>query len=159
MNWIHAEASVAQAESLLKTSFYEYTHETGHTHIGCDSYQVPAKIQKHIDFITPTVHFDAKIDQPRKKRSLEAHEQELAKRSMKNVGAAGSGSLPKDGGVVPESMQSLIGTLETCDLMIVPDCLRALYLFPEGTVLNNAKNSYGIVEYVRSYLFNHETHS
>jgi len=71
---------------------------------------------------------------------------------MKNVGAAGSGSLPKDGGIVPESMQSLIGTLESCDLMIVPDCLRALYLFPEGTALNNAANSYGIVEYVSHIL-------
>lgn len=98
--------------------------------------------------ISQTVHFDAKVNQPRKKRSLEGHEQELARRQMKNIGSPSSGSLPKDGGIVPESIKSVIGELESCDVAIVPDCLRALYLFPEGTVFNNAKNSYGIVEYV-----------
>lgn len=152
LNWIHGSATVAQAESLLKTSYYEYIHETGTSHIGCDSYSLPAEIQKHVDFITPTVHFDAKVKQPRRKRSLAGGEKEnLAKRQMKNVGAPGSGSLPKSGGRVPDSMQSLAGTLASCDEMIVPDCLRALYLFPEN-VFFNEKNSYGIVEYVSSFV-------
>ena len=44
------------------------------------------------------------------------------------------------------SANSIIQELESCDTQIVPDCLRALYQFPNSTT-PNSQNSYGIVEY------------
>ena len=63
-NWIEANVSVSEAENLLQTEYYLYGHEpSGSKHIGCGSaYHVPEHVSKHVDLITPTLHFDTKYN-------------------------------------------------------------------------------------------------
>ncbi|KAH7906634.1 peptidase S8/S53 domain-containing protein, partial [Hygrophoropsis aurantiaca] len=95
----------------------------------CESYHLPAHVTPHIDFVTPTIHFDAKI----------------SKRSTTHpisVGAPGQGITPKTTGQIT----NIITQLENCDQQITPACLQALYgLYYEPVAAD--KNSYGIVEY------------
>lgn len=141
LNWVHVNMTVSEAEGLLNTKYYEYKHSSTHdTRIACDEYSVSEDVRDHIDFITPTVHFDAKIKNPRKKRSMNDNQIAVAKRQTAaaghnvqpgighSIGSPGDASLPKDGGRVP--FGTILSELENCDVSIVPDCLRALYEFP-----------------------------
>ena len=76
--WIHFNATAAQVEELLKTEYYVFTHEDSgaeqisakfpltiiypilflFNHQGCQSYSIPARMEKHIDRIMPTVNFN-----------------------------------------------------------------------------------------------------
>ncbi|KIJ66022.1 hypothetical protein HYDPIDRAFT_174767 [Hydnomerulius pinastri MD-312] len=137
--WIEVKATVAEAEQLLQTEYHVYGHETGQKHVVCDAYHLPEHIKPHIDFVTPTVHFDAKIF----KRSGSGDDG-----TARSIGQPGYGSHPKTTGQIT----TLLNQLETCDEQITPICLRALY----GLVyepLAADKNSYGIVEYTpQAYL-------
>ena len=111
---------------------------TGQAHVACEEYSIPENIKKHIDFVTPTVHFDAKLENRKKRRSLNDDEISISKRQTSatghnvvpgighSIGSPGDKSLPKSGGKI----SSIITELENCDVSIVPDCLRALYEFP-----------------------------
>lgn len=136
-------------ERLLKTKYKLYEHSTGQHHIACDEYSVPRDIAEHIDLIMPTVHFDTKIvggpEHQNEKRDIPTNLQ---------PGNPGSGFLPKKGktikgpGAQPNAAEPF--ALTTCNTQITPECLRALYQFPNGTL---AKSSYGIVEYTpQAYL-------
>lgn len=155
MGWVTFDATVAEAENLLKTEFFMHKHTTGKPHVGCDDYSVPEFVQPHVDIITPTVHFDTKIPQGRRmgKRDIP-----LEKRATPTLAAVGApieskaavhkitnpngGYLPKKGADI--NIQSIITELENCDKFIVPDCLRALYLFPPNFAANS-RNSFGYV--------------
>ena len=63
MGWLNFEATVAEAENLLKTKYNLFRHVAGKPHVGCSEYHIPEHIAHHVDFITPTVHFDSKIPQ------------------------------------------------------------------------------------------------
>jgi tripeptidyl-peptidase-1 len=152
LNWIHVDVSVSEAESLLKTEYYEFTHaQTGQRHVACQDYSLPEDIQEHVDFVTPTIHFDAKIVNPRKKRDLDERTTPNPQPGIAHsVGSPSDKSLPKFGGKVP--FGTILDQLENCDTSIVPNCLRALYEFPPY-LPSNSKNSYGIVEYTpQAYL-------
>jgi tripeptidyl-peptidase I len=128
-NWLHADVSVGTAERLLQTEYFEYIHESGKSHVACEEYSVPEHLRDHIDFITPTVHFDVKISQPKKRSTDPKPAVQPAK--AKSIGSATNNiAAPKYGGKIPSG--KVIGELEQCDEYITPDCLRALYLFPPG---------------------------
>lgn len=149
LNWIHVNMTVSEAEQLLNAEYYEYKHSlSDESHIACDEYSVPEDIGRHIDFITPTVHFDAKIKNPKKRRSMDENEIAIAKRQTASaaghkvqpgtgvkLGSPGDGSLPKPGGSVP--FGTILNELKNCDVSIVPDCLRALYEFPANFPANS----------------------
>ncbi|RDW84876.1 putative tripeptidyl-peptidase 1 [Coleophoma cylindrospora] len=157
MNWVNANLTVTEAESLLQTKYWHFIHVgSGTSHVACDDYSIPDDIRKHIDLITPTVHFDARISKKKQKRSLTSREAKLnARQTLKtkyklgtSIGNPGDGSLPKAGGAVAH----LNNDLANCDVSIVPDCLRALYKIPIDYPVA-ASNSYGIVEYTpQAYL-------
>lgn len=133
--WLDFSATVGEVEDLLNTEYSKYMHETGKPHIACEEYSVPAHIRQHIDFITPTVHFDPKVK--RTPRNL--------KRSIPS--AIGPVSGPTIGKTIAQGATELANQLNgllTCDAAIVPACLRALYNMPIGT---KNLSSYGIVEY------------
>lgn len=147
--WIKFDATVAEAEALFQTQYHSWTHpqaNNGASHPAVsESYSLPIHIKHHVDFITPTLHFDTKL----KKRSQD--DQVLAKRihgqSKINLGAPNSPSLPKPKpGVHPTQ---IFKELSQCDQYITPDCLRALYGIPvlPPFTITNKKNSFGIVEY------------
>ncbi|KAL9021903.1 MAG: hypothetical protein Q9185_000917 [Variospora sp. 1 TL-2023] len=151
LGWLKFDATVAEAESLLKTEYHLYKHSTGKPHVACSSYHIPNHIRSHVDFITPTVHFDAKVPQavaqPVEKRApttTAAAGHPVKTKAALGIGAPSSGSLPKEGARI--NIQGLIDELENCNRFITPNCLRALYLFPPGLTAN-PENSYGIVEY------------
>ena len=162
MGWLKFDATVGQAEELLKTKFFRHEHITGKAHIACDEYHIPEHLKPHVDFITPTVHFDTKIPQLQEKRApmpdavekratstaAEGHAVS-SKAAVKEITNPSNGFHPKKGADLG-LLESIITELENCDLYIVPDCLRALYLFPPGLTAN-PENSYGIVEYTRKY--------
>ncbi|KAH7908105.1 peptidase S8/S53 domain-containing protein [Hygrophoropsis aurantiaca] len=119
--WIHVSSTVEEAEALLHTEYHVYGHESGKEHVACNSYHLPAHITSHIDFVTPTIHFDAKLE----KRST--HTPAIAKRSS-------------DAAINPAT------DISNCDEKITPACIRALYNFYYEPVAAD-RNSFGIVEY------------
>ena len=154
MGWLTFDATVAEAENLLKTEFFVHKHTTGKPHVGCDEYSIPEFVQPHVDFITPTIHFDTKIPQGRMgKREMPLEERATpalaaagvpvqSKAAVLKITSPNGGYLPKKGPDV--NINSIITELANCNQFIVPDCLRALYLFPPNVVANS-KNSFGYV--------------
>lgn len=217
LGWLQFNCTVSEAQNLLKTEYFKFKHTSGLPHVGCTAYHIPADVGKHIDFITPTVHFDIKTTQPKQgnakvspsknqtsgigtpvrpgvgkkigspiSSSLPKHgtqadnttnsidglensniettqpNEEYGKElpsgnstsaigapvkpdAGKTIGSPDSPSLPKQGTQIDNSTNSIDG-LKTCDTVITPDCLRALYGIPVLTTANPA-NSFGIVEY------------
>ena len=111
-----------------------FVTELGSFRSACESYHLPENLVPHIDFVTPTVHFDAKLS----KRSGDGQ-------PLRTVGQPGSGNGPKTNGELIVDWSG-IGQLFTCDKYITPFCLRTLYgLFYSPIAAN--KNSYGIGKY------------
>lgn len=152
LNWIHVDVTASEAENLLDTQYYQFKHAlTGQAHVACEEYSLPEHIQEHVDFVTPTVHFDVKVENPKKRRNLNEEEQAIAKRQTEashqvvpgtgtSIGSPGDKSLPKDGGRLP--FNTILDQLANCDVSIVPNCLRALYEFPPYFPANPKSKSY-----------------
>ncbi|KAF8444923.1 peptidase S8/S53 domain-containing protein [Boletus edulis BED1] len=135
--WIEVTSSVEEAERLLHTEYKLYGHSSGKEHVACDAYHLPAHITPHVDFVTPSIHFDAKLT--RRDSSEPA----------RSIGQPGTGVGPKTSGKLEAPIPN---DLSTCDQYITLDCLRALYGV-EITVPSSKSNSYGIVEYTpQAYL-------
>ncbi|OAX32243.1 subtilisin-like protein [Rhizopogon vinicolor AM-OR11-026] len=135
--WLEVTSTVEEAESLLNAEYHVYDHETGTKHVACDSYQLPEHVVPHVDFVTPTIHFDAKL----RKRD---------KFTRMPVGQPGR-SGPKTGGGQVE-LEDISDQIENCDKQITLVCLKTLYgLWYEPVAAD--KNSFGIVEFTpQSYL-------
>ncbi|KAF8134388.1 peptidase S8/S53 domain-containing protein [Boletus edulis] len=129
--WIEVTSSVEEAERLLQTEYKLYGHNSGKEHVACDAYHLPAHIAPHVDFVTPSVHFDTKLT--RRDNTEPA----------RSIGRPGAGIGPKTSGKLEAAIPN---DLSTCDQYITLDCLRALYGV-EVTVPSSRSNSYGIVEY------------
>lgn len=151
-SWIEFNATVLEAERLLRAEYHMYNHDTGHKHIACKEYSIPEHLIKHIDIITPTVDFDKKVGQPRHLEKDDKlppplqimNKRHLAKRELGKgiVGQADDASNPKQGVAVLNALM----TLENCDSMITVACLQALYNMPAGSKAGN-NNTLGVVEY------------
>lgn len=98
------------------------------TCVACDAYHLPAHIVPHVDFVTPSIHFDAKLT---RRGSTE---------STRSIGQPGVGLGPKTSGKLEAPLPS---DLSTCDQYTTLDCLRALYGL-EYTPSATGSNSYGI---------------
>jgi tripeptidyl-peptidase-1 len=83
-------------------------------------------VTPHVDFVTPTIHFDAKV-------------QKRDKYGRVPIGQPGQGSTPKTTGQI----DGLLTQIEDCDKQITPICLRALYGLWYQPIAGD-KNSYGI---------------
>lgn len=86
---------------------------------------MPEHVAPHVDFVTPTIHFDAKM------RKRDQNTRIPISQAMK--------SGPKAGG----SVEDVADQLEDCDKQITPVCLQALYGLSYDPVATD-KNSYGI---------------
>ncbi|KAI0357925.1 subtilisin-like protein [Trametes cingulata] len=136
-SWLLANVTVEEAEQLLGTEYYVYEHaEDGREHLAChQKYHVPEHVSKHVDLITPTIHFDTKVQ----RHGSADTETVQTLGSAKNIGKIAS---PKVGGVV----QNFFTDLEHCDETITLACLRVLYDFVYAPVATH-KNTIGVVEY------------
>ena len=158
LGWLTFDATISEAENLLKTEYHIYKHASGKPHVACSKYHIPEHLGRHVDFITPTVHFDTKI--PQAAVNLKANGKRevptaaigtpVKQKAALGIGSPNSGSLPKKGADI--NIQGILDELKNCNKYITPNCLRALYEFPPGFTAN-PKNSYGIVEYTpQAYL-------
>jgi tripeptidyl-peptidase-1 len=178
LNWIEVNTTIFEAEKLLKTEYHIFDHMiSGQPQVACHEYHLPQHVTKHVDFITPTVHFDTPLNL-KHRRSLPAdapqlkHKREIRKRNVRTLGEATEqaefdgpipryrpgiaaevgtnlGSLPKQGATLAdEEVSREAEQLDRCDRQITPACLRTLYGFNQtNTATTNPKNSFGIVEY------------
>lgn len=155
--WLTFDATVREVEHMLRTEYHVYKHATskGARHVACEKYHIPEHLTEHIDIITPSVHFDQRIGHDRTNQrqelptggmeELRKRSADLEKRQNPVTGIIGSpldGTNPKQGVEVENAMMSL----EQCDSMVTPGCLRALYNMPQGSVAGD-NNTLGIVEY------------
>ena len=141
--WISFNLTVAEAERLLKTNYHVYEHESGMLHYATEEYSVPAYIKDHIDFITPTLHFDVKVSSnPEESNSLKKRTRRDVVKSVRT----GLATRIRPGGLAPYANSGTPHNLSYCDQEITPDCLKALYKIDYEPVAID-KNSYGVVEY------------
>ncbi|KAF2674224.1 subtilisin-like protein [Microthyrium microscopicum] len=177
LGWLHVNTTVREAQTLLKTEYFVYEHTvTGIPHIACNEYHVPIEVSAHVDFITPTVHFDTPMNikhrrsvRPPPAPPAKKRDRQIRRRNVRTLADAQAvvdtdgevpmqragvtkelgtslGSLPKQGAILADNAD-VGGRLDRCDQAITPACLRALYGYNESMAGGNAKNSYGIVEY------------
>ena len=145
LGWLNVKVTVAEAEELLKTRYFSYEHtSSGTPHVAFTEYNVPEHVSKHVDFITPTIHFDAKLLPPA------GGDEALERRDKPGAGTAigkpGSSWLPKQGRVINMTPDLAGAATDNCNTMITPACLRALYAIPSVTK-SSVTTPYGIVEY------------
>ena len=136
--WLSFNASVHEAEQLLRTRYHLYERRTtGDLHAGCEEYSIPAWIRQHVDFITPTIHFD---------------EHNKLKRGTSNLSEGKPGhhkSIEHPDEVLGKhrgSNKQLTTAPTKCDQFTTLDCLRALYNIPTSNH-SHPSNSLGIVEF------------
>ncbi|KAL8417217.1 hypothetical protein RB596_007367 [Gaeumannomyces avenae] len=174
-NWLAFEATAGEAEALLRTGYHVYSH-AGHgaRHVACEGYHLPEHMVEHADIVTPTVHFDGRVGEGRMGKRValsgEGHAKLLLSQQDTEAGATAtatawsvladtqgkkegrpgllgkpnSGFHPKQGDMVDGS--NLVLELSSCDAMITPQCLRALYSFPPGETAVGG-NTLDAVEY------------
>ncbi|KAL4071280.1 peptidase S8/S53 domain-containing protein [Scleroderma yunnanense] len=130
--WINVYVSVEEAERLMNTEYNVYKHASGIEHVACEAYHLPEHVSNHVDFVLPSVHFDAHLDRRDANNGPEI-----------KIGVPGSGF---EGPKTTGTFNNFFTDLEHCDTDTTPACLRALYdLYYEPQATD--KNSYGIVEY------------
>ncbi|KAI1823255.1 peptidase S8/S53 domain-containing protein [Xylaria intraflava] len=123
-NWIKVNSTVAEAEKLLHATYGTYRDDEGAVLVACESYSLPANIQPHIDFVSPTIQFDARL-------------------------GTATGRVARKDSLSPKTkavkVNQVSDGLDTCNQVITPACLRAIYGIPEtGEAVEG--NSYGIME-------------
>lgn len=112
-----------QRSNLVDAEYELYDHAgASRPQIACTKYSIPKSVKHHIDFVTPTLHFDVPLNRRTEKRKVESG-------VGKSVGKPGnSGSYPinlhSDG-----TIKTISTELSQCDAHITPICLEALYKF------------------------------
>lgn len=145
LTWLEFNATVGEAERILRTKYHVFEHESGQPHVACDEYSIPSYLKEHVDIVYPTVHFDAKMKRDHSTTHRRKREVDGSPGTNKSPGMPGSGSLPKEGLSMGAGSEAEIN-LAKCEQFITPDCLRALYRFPVNSETQEA-NSFGVVEY------------
>lgn len=149
--WLSFEADVIEAERLLNTDFYVYEHENGKATIGTDRYYVPERVQPHLDFITPTLHFVRPIDKRDNLSSAAANAVAAVGRVANAEGSPSMGSLPKER-LLPDPFK-VISDLRNCSNSTVPICLRTLYGITPLLGPQVSKDALGVLEFTpQSYV-------
>ncbi|ROW00084.1 hypothetical protein VSDG_03559 [Cytospora chrysosperma] len=142
--WLAFDATVEEAERLLHTEYFHDDIEADRgSMVGCNEYHLPKHVQEHVDYVTP---------------GLKGTRMDLRPSSARRRSASGnvkdkSGSRRRPQSYRRKAMPDLSAysnssDLATCDQVITPACLRALYNF-EAPSLNatvSANNSLGIFE-------------
>jgi tripeptidyl-peptidase-1 len=117
-NWVEFSATVGELEGLLNTQYHYFRHkESGGYRIACDEYGLPGHVQKHVDFIMPTIQLDGLRPVAQSKATMQA----------------------------AINITGLTGTTQRSTLITI-DCLRAIYNIPVGKY-NHSGNQLGIAEW------------
>ncbi|KAH6604060.1 protease s8 tripeptidyl peptidase [Trichoderma cornu-damae] len=133
--WFAFDATTGEVESLLHT---EYFHDgQDRALVAAHEYHLPAHVSEHVDYITPGVKGTLMDLRRRDKTSPDAGPRHNPRRRQQHLKPFPQ--LPKDWA---------IQDLSTCDKLITPQCLRALYNFnaPDAHARVSKNNSLGIFE-------------
>lgn len=155
--WLEMPLPVIKIEEMLQTRYQVYRHDDGREHVASTSYHVPAHLSEHIDFITPTLHFENNI---RKtvvdKRTARVPLGHIQQRSHGRRAKFNRRAIPVPGAApkhvarpIPNALnqqQAEKASLKTCDKYTTLDCLRSLYKLPKNTKIM-PPSALGIVEY------------
>jgi tripeptidyl-peptidase I len=137
--WLAFDAPASTVEKLMKAEFYEHEDKvTGGVIPACDKYHVPAKVQEHIDYITPGTKLMAPVTGD---TDLVQKRGEKAPRRFK-FGQSVRHDIDAE---VKDMILQDVNSLTTCDVAITPACVAALYNITSGT-LASPNNSLGIFE-------------
>jgi tripeptidyl-peptidase-1 len=132
--WLRSNMTVAQAESLLHTTYNLYESKSnGNTYIACQQYSIPDDLEDDIDVITPgTTLTRVKLG------STSSSSNAVSRRSQ-------SSQLERRYGTYPpfHPWPPAADNLTTCYTAITPNCIRALYNIPELSS-SHPDNSMGI---------------
>jgi tripeptidyl-peptidase I len=125
------DAPASDAERLFATEYHVFEHtKVGTTATACDEYHLPKHIQKHVDYVSPGI----KLLAPRK-----------APRNVKRDFHRSSDKKFIEAPEMPLLVKQAAGNLSTCDIAITPQCVQALYKFPNGTKAD-PRNALGVFE-------------
>lgn len=148
--WFAFDATGAEAESLLRTEFYEH-HDTvsGGKMPACHAYHLPANIRDHVDYVTPGIRLMAppgRIDHIEKRKATQGRLAE--KRSLLHGLRQTPANYQRHA-----AMPSNPANLSTCDEAITPACIAALYQIPPTNRSEKpvAGNAMGIFESEAQY--------
>ena len=140
--WLAFDASTEEIESLLDTEYYHYEHATHGSTVGCDEYKLPNHVRRHVDFVSPGIKL-APSGKP-SKRNMKRNEKRAVRHNKKL-------QVPSLGVDEPKfKLPNVTGALASCDEIITPECIRALYHVPKGN-LSDSCNSLGIFETGTTY--------
>ncbi|KAJ6280206.1 peptidase S8/S53 domain-containing protein [Bipolaris maydis] len=136
LGWLRFNATIDQAERLLKTKYHIFTHKkTNQLLLACDEYSIPAGLRDKIDLITPTVHFDVQSEARYARMTFGKH-------SGNPLNLRGHAYSLRHTTHIPNTNEDSAD----CYKRITPQCLRQLYQFPKGSSAN-PNNSLGVVEF------------
>ncbi|KAF8526061.1 subtilisin-like protein [Hysterangium stoloniferum] len=148
--WVKFNATVKEMEKLLDCEYMVYRHGSGTEHIASTSYSLPENLHSHIDLITPTLlisHAEFGSSEPTHQALAlrDVSMDGLSSDLLRSLGSPTSDDLPKLKGplLTPIGLKT---DLDTCDVNITPDCIRALYNIKHKPIATD-KNTFGIVEY------------
>ncbi|KAL9051920.1 MAG: hypothetical protein Q9162_005704 [Coniocarpon cinnabarinum] len=166
--WLALDITAIEAERLLQTEYYEHLDSvTGGAIPACDNYSVPEHVSEHVDYITPGIKLFAPSLTKRtaKGGSVErasSKTKTIPKRKAKRAHPHRKGNdspfmqpapaMEKD----QMAMNTTNSSLATCDQVITPACIAALYRIPP---VNRTKdelspdNSMGIFESQNQYWY------
>ena len=120
-DWVAFTVPLAQAQSMMKTDFYNFHHlETNTTQIRTLEYSVPEEIDPFLQMIQPTTRFG----QPKTQTSLPS--------------------------LMPVSI-NIDEISEDCLTGVTPACLRQLYGLPSTKATPDSRNVLGISGYLDQY--------
>ena len=131
------DATVEELEALVHAKFSVHTNvNTGNDHVFCDEYHVPHTVQRHVDYITPTINTNTLLKTTIVERSLNE------KRGINSVAALPPINLG------PANITTSNGfdiNADTCYKGLTPACIRQAYGIPAAT-LAATSNAMGIFE-------------
>jgi tripeptidyl-peptidase I len=133
----------------LKTEYkvYESKNDRSKRSLATEEYSVPLAVRDHIDFITPTVQFDAVISKRNMKKRAEPGIEKMVSKTkpIPDLKPGKTGPYATNSNGSTNATAAFDPTdLSICDQYITTECLRALYNMPNGTLANS---SIQIVEY------------
>ncbi|KAF7935516.1 hypothetical protein BELL_1052g00020 [Botrytis elliptica] len=133
--WYAFDATTSELENLLNTQYYTYEHSsTDEIAAACDEYHLPAHVQPHVDYITPGVKLISTKKKSASKRSILGGSKGKDHQPLRRPKSS-------SGGYSHHNSSSLA----TCDEVITPECIRALYRIPLASKAN-PNNAMGIWE-------------
>ncbi|KAL7940291.1 peptidase S8/S53 domain-containing protein [Trichoderma barbatum] len=120
--WIHLDATTAEAEALLFAEYYFFEHSSGSHDISTEAYHLPKHIQSHVDYVTPGIR-------------------------LRNNKKLSKGKSLKKRELLP-SLPTVNST--TCHQYVTADCVRAQYGIPNNTLAASG-NELGIYQIYQHY--------